>query len=191
MIVAGIALVVDVVTALLTYTMSKSNVNIRAAFLHNVADAAGLRDFLPVASAIGGLIKHNASISGAEVDCQGEVGSASAMAAAGLCATLGGSNAQIEKAAEIALEHHQVDLARRHRRESPGMLIVIVDLDLAIAWDAPPPPSALGPPDSASSTTRRRWIGLSIARNRRTALPLTTAVPRHQTQRRTRSRYRS
>ncbi len=66
----------------------------------------GIRDFLLVAAAIGGLIKHNASISGAEVGCQGEVGSASAMAAAGLCAALGGTNAQIENAAEIALEHH-------------------------------------------------------------------------------------
>jgi L-serine dehydratase len=59
-----------------------------------------------VAAAIGGLIKHNASISGAEVGCQGEVGSASAMAAAGLCAALGGTNEQVENAAEIALEHH-------------------------------------------------------------------------------------
>ncbi|MBY4894371.1 L-serine ammonia-lyase [Rhodobacteraceae bacterium N5(2021)] len=66
----------------------------------------GLRDFMMTAAAIGGLIKHNASISGAEVGCQGEVGSASAMAAAGLCAALGGTNAQIENAAEIALEHH-------------------------------------------------------------------------------------
>ncbi len=66
----------------------------------------GLQDFLLVAAAIGGLIKHNASISGAEVGCQGEVGSASAMAAAGLCAALGGTNEQIENAAEIALEHH-------------------------------------------------------------------------------------
>tara|TARA_A100001037_G_scaffold299011_1_gene323760 strand:+ start:2032 stop:3450 length:1419 start_codon:yes stop_codon:yes gene_type:complete len=66
----------------------------------------GLRDFLLTSSAIGGLIKHNASISGAEVGCQGEVGSASAMAAAGLCAALGGTNEQIENAAEIALEHH-------------------------------------------------------------------------------------
>jgi L-serine dehydratase len=66
----------------------------------------GRRTFLLTASAIGGLIKHNASISGAEVGCQGEVGSASAMAAAGLCAALGGTNAQIENAAEIALEHH-------------------------------------------------------------------------------------
>ncbi|MEL6586709.1 MAG: L-serine ammonia-lyase [Pseudomonadota bacterium] len=66
----------------------------------------GIRTFLLTAAAIGGLIKHNASISGAEVGCQGEVGSASAMAAAGLCAALGGTNAQVENAAEIALEHH-------------------------------------------------------------------------------------
>ena len=64
------------------------------------------RDFLLVAAAIGGIIKANASISGAEVGCQGEVGSAAAMAAAGLCAAFGGTNAQIENAAEIALEHH-------------------------------------------------------------------------------------
>lgn len=70
------------------------------------ADQAGVREFLLVAASIGGLIKYNASISGAEVGCQGEVGSASAMAAAGLCAALGGSNAQVENAAEIALEHH-------------------------------------------------------------------------------------
>ena len=62
--------------------------------------------FLLTASAIGALIKINASISGAEVGCQGEVGSAAAMAAAGLCAALGGGNEQIENAAEIALEHH-------------------------------------------------------------------------------------
>jgi L-serine dehydratase len=70
------------------------------------ADREGVRTFLLAAAAIGGIIKHNASISGAEVGCQGEVGSASAMAAAGLCAALGGSNAQVENAAEIALEHH-------------------------------------------------------------------------------------
>jgi L-serine dehydratase len=63
-------------------------------------------DMLLTAAAIGGLIKYNASISGAEVGCQGEVGSASAMAAAALSAALGGTNAQIENAAEIALEHH-------------------------------------------------------------------------------------
>ena len=63
-------------------------------------------EMLLTAAAVGGLIKSNASISGAEVGCQGEVGSASAMAAAALCAVLGGTNAQIENAAEIALEHH-------------------------------------------------------------------------------------
>lgn len=70
------------------------------------ATQGGIRDFLLTAAAIGGLIKHNASISGAECGCQAEVGSASAMAAAGICAALGGTNAQIENAAEIALEHH-------------------------------------------------------------------------------------
>jgi len=70
------------------------------------ADQEGIRIFLLTAAAIGGIIKANASISGAEVGCQGEVGSASAMAAAGLCAALGGSNEQVENAAEIALEHH-------------------------------------------------------------------------------------
>src|SRR5208337_2634382 len=58
------------------------------------------------ATAIGALFKMNASISGAEVGCQGEVGVACAMAAAGLAAALGGSNAQIENAAEIGMEHH-------------------------------------------------------------------------------------
>jgi len=70
------------------------------------ASKEGVRTFLLAAAAIGGIIKHNASISGAEVGCQGEVGSASAMAAAGLAAALGATNAQIENAAEIALEHH-------------------------------------------------------------------------------------
>ncbi len=70
------------------------------------ASAAGVPDFLLTAAAIGGLIKFNASISGAECGCQAEVGSAAAMAAAGLCAVLGGTPAQIENAAEIALEHH-------------------------------------------------------------------------------------
>lgn len=64
------------------------------------------RDFLLTAAAIGMIIKENASISGAEVGCQGEVGSASAMAAAGLCQLLGGSPEQVEHAAEIALEHN-------------------------------------------------------------------------------------
>lgn len=70
------------------------------------AEPAKVSEFLLTAAAIGGLIKHNASISGAEAGCQGEVGSAAAMAAAGLCAVLGGTPSQVENAAEIALEHH-------------------------------------------------------------------------------------
>ena len=65
-----------------------------------------VEDFLLTAAAIGGLVKYNASISGAEAGCQAEVGSAAAMAAAGLCAVMGGTPEQIENAAEIALEHH-------------------------------------------------------------------------------------
>ncbi|MCB1725666.1 MAG: L-serine ammonia-lyase [Gammaproteobacteria bacterium] len=65
-----------------------------------------VRTFLLTAAAVGGLIKHRSSISGAEVGCQGEVGSAAAMAAAGLCAVRGGTPRQVENAAEIALEHH-------------------------------------------------------------------------------------
>jgi L-serine dehydratase len=63
-------------------------------------------EFMLTAAAIGGLVKHNASISGAECGCQAEVGSAAAMAAAGLAAVLGGTPEQVENAAEIALEHH-------------------------------------------------------------------------------------
>jgi L-serine dehydratase len=73
---------------------------------HDGADRPAIYEFLLTAAAIGGIIKRNASISGAEVGCQGEVGSASAMAAAGLAAVLGGTPEQVENAAEIALEHH-------------------------------------------------------------------------------------
>ena len=66
----------------------------------------GRRTFLLTAAAIGALYKKNASISGAEVGCQGEVGVACSMAAAGLTAAMGGNNAQIENAAEIAMEHN-------------------------------------------------------------------------------------
>jgi L-serine dehydratase len=69
-------------------------------------DDDGVSRFMLVAAAIGALCKRNASISGAEVGCQGEVGSAAAMAAGGLAAALNASNTQIENAAEIALEHH-------------------------------------------------------------------------------------
>ncbi|WP_296479538.1 L-serine ammonia-lyase [Roseinatronobacter sp.] len=70
------------------------------------ASEARVGEFLLTAAAIGGLVKHNASISGAECGCQAEVGSAAAMAAAGLAAVLGGTPEQVENAAEIALEHH-------------------------------------------------------------------------------------
>jgi L-serine dehydratase len=70
------------------------------------SSSARISDFLLTAAAIGGLIKTNASISGAEAGCQAEVGSASAMAAAGLAAVMGGTPEQVENAAEIALEHH-------------------------------------------------------------------------------------
>ena len=79
------------------------------AYHHRFTPGASPADdetFLLTAAAIGGIVKSNASISGAEVGCQGEVGSASAMAAAGLAAVLGGTPEQIENAAEIALEHH-------------------------------------------------------------------------------------
>ena len=68
--------------------------------------ASGVHTFLLTAGAIGALYKRNASISGAEVGCQGEVGVACSMAAAGLAAALGGTNAQIENAAEIGMEHN-------------------------------------------------------------------------------------
>ncbi|MFT4125597.1 MAG: L-serine ammonia-lyase [Gordonia sp. (in: high G+C Gram-positive bacteria)] len=83
---------------------------IPAVLYHHVTSANAtfdaVRTFLLTATAIGSIVKANASISGAQAGCQGEVGTACAMAAAGLCAVLGGTPAQIENAAEIALEHH-------------------------------------------------------------------------------------
>ncbi len=70
------------------------------------ADAEGIFRYLLTAGAIGVLYKENASISGAEVGCQGEVGVACSMAAAGLVAALDGTNAQVEHAAEIGMEHN-------------------------------------------------------------------------------------
>lgn len=72
----------------------------------NISDDDIITVFLPTAAAIGSLYKRNASISGAEAGCQGEVGSACSMAAAGLTALLGGTPEQIENAAEIAMEHN-------------------------------------------------------------------------------------
>jgi L-serine dehydratase len=73
---------------------------------HPEADQPSIRDFLLTAAAVGGIIKTNASISGAEVGCQGEVGVACSMAAGALCAVLGGTPEQVENAAEIGMEHH-------------------------------------------------------------------------------------
>ncbi|GAB5487726.1 MAG: L-serine ammonia-lyase [Parasphingorhabdus sp.] len=70
------------------------------------ADAAGVETFILTAAAIGSLFKENASISGAEVGCQGEVGVACSMAAAGLTAAWGGTPLQVENAAEIGMEHN-------------------------------------------------------------------------------------
>ncbi|MCM3615705.1 L-serine ammonia-lyase [Microbacterium enclense] len=70
------------------------------------ADDRGVMTFLLTAAAIGSIYKETASISGAEVGCQGEVGSACSMAAAGFAAVLGGTPRQIENAAEIGMEHH-------------------------------------------------------------------------------------
>ncbi|MFM2405341.1 MAG: hypothetical protein RL223_3221 [Pseudomonadota bacterium] len=70
------------------------------------ANDAGIVDFLLTAGAIGILYKENASISGAEVGCQGEVGVACSMAAGALAGAMGGTPEQVENAAEIAMEHH-------------------------------------------------------------------------------------
>ncbi len=70
------------------------------------SDRKGVHDFLLAAGAVGLLFKTNASISGAEVGCQGEVGVACSMAAAGLTQALGGTNEQVENAAEIGMEHN-------------------------------------------------------------------------------------
>lgn len=130
------------------------------------ADQAGVRTFLLASAAIGGIIKHNASISGAEVGCQGEVGSASAMAAAGLCAALGGSNEQVENAAEIALEHHlgmtcdpvgglvQVPCIERN---AFGAVKAVTAASLALRGDG----THLVPLDSCVETMRQTGLDMS------------------------------
>ena len=70
------------------------------------SNEAGIKKFLATAAAIGMLYKKNASISAAEVGCQGEIGVACSMAAAALCAVMGGTNQQVENAAEIGMEHN-------------------------------------------------------------------------------------
>lgn len=86
---------------LMPYRIDAADPNPRA-----VQRRLAVHDFLLAATAIGSLIKNNASIAGAEVGCQGEVGSAAAMAAAGLTQAVGGTPNQVENAAEIAMEHH-------------------------------------------------------------------------------------
>jgi L-serine dehydratase len=127
---------------------------------HNANDRNGIRNFLLTAAAIGGLLKANASISGAEVGCQGEVGSAAAMAAAGLAAALGGTPEQIENAAEIALEHHlgmtcdpvgglvQVPCIERN---AMGAVKAVTAVSLALKGDG----SHFVPLDSAIETMRQ------------------------------------
>ena len=123
-------------------------------------------DFLLTAAAIGGLVKHNASISGAECGCQAEVGSAAAMAAAGLAAVLGGTPQQIENAAEIALEHHlgmtcdpvkglvQVPCIERN---ALGAIKAVSAASLALRGDG----QHLVPLDSAIETMRQTGLDLS------------------------------
>jgi L-serine dehydratase len=133
---------------------------------HVDADPNGIRDFLLTAAAIGGIIKHNASISGAEVGCQGEDGSASAMAAAGLCAVMGGTPEQIENAAEIALEHHlgmtcdpvgglvQVPCIERN---ALGAVKAVTAASLAIKGDG----THFVPLDAAIETMRQTGLDMS------------------------------
>ncbi|MBX3580957.1 MAG: L-serine ammonia-lyase [Rhizobiaceae bacterium] len=130
------------------------------------ADEQSVRDFLLTAAAIGGIIKNNASISGAEVGCQGEVGSASAMAAAGLCAVMGGTPEQVENAAEIALEHHlgmtcdpvgglvQVPCIERN---ALGAVKAVTAASLAIKGDG----THFVPLDAAIETMRQTGIDMS------------------------------
>ena len=134
--------------------------------IHYQAEAQDMRNFLLTAAAIGSLIKANSSISGAEMGCQGEVGSASAMAAAGLCQVLGGTPAQIENAAEIALEHHlgmtcdpiaglvQVPCIERN---GFGAIKAVAAASLALHGDG----SHIVPLDSCIETMRQTGIDMS------------------------------
>ncbi|MEX0955992.1 MAG: L-serine ammonia-lyase [Rhizobiaceae bacterium] len=133
---------------------------------HVDASERDIRDFLLTAAAVGGIIKHNASISGAEVGCQGEVGSASAMAAAGLCAVMGGTPEQVENAAEIALEHHlgmtcdpvgglvQVPCIERN---ALGSVKAVTAASLAIKGDG----SHFVPLDAAIETMRQTGLDMN------------------------------
>jgi L-serine dehydratase len=123
-------------------------------------------EFLLTAAAIGGLVKFNASISGAEAGCQAEVGSAAAMAAAGLCAVMGGTPEQVENAAEIALEHHlgmtcdpvrglvQVPCIERN---GLGAIKAVSAASLALRGDG----THLVPLDAAIETMRQTGVDMS------------------------------
>ena len=138
-------------------------------WLDHVPGAAPSRigEFLLTAAAIGGLVKHNASISGAECGCQAEVGSAAAMAAAGLAAVLGGTPQQIENAAEIALEHHlgmtcdpvaglvQVPCIERN---GLGAIKAVSAASLALRGDG----THLVPLDAAIETMRQTGADMSV-----------------------------
>jgi L-serine dehydratase len=89
-----------VIPAVLSYYLRFVHSSAKGTFKHAV------QNFLLTAGAIGMLFKKNASISAAEVGCQGEIGVACSMAAAGLTAVMGGNNQQIENAAEIGMEHN-------------------------------------------------------------------------------------
>ncbi|MAT88241.1 MAG: L-serine ammonia-lyase [Aestuariivita sp.] len=145
-------------------------------YLDHVPGASSKRieEFLLTASAIGGLVKFNASISGAEAGCQAEVGGASAMAAAGLCSVLDGSPEQIENAAEIALEHHlgmtcdpvkglvQVPCIERN---GLGAIKAVSAASLALRGDG----THLVPLDACIETLRQTGIDMS-ARYKETSL---------------------
>ncbi len=130
------------------------------------ASVKNVGEFLLTAAAIGGLVKHNASISGAECGCQAEVGSASAMAAAGLAAVLGGTPEQVENAAEIALEHHlgmtcdpvgglvQVPCIERN---ALGAIKAVSAASLAMRGDG----QHLVPLDAAIETMRQTGVDMS------------------------------
>ncbi|WP_226779187.1 L-serine ammonia-lyase [Oceaniglobus trochenteri] len=130
------------------------------------ATTARIPEFLLTAAAIGGLVKHNASISGAECGCQAEVGSAAAMAAAGLAAVMGGTPPQVENAAEIALEHHlgmtcdpvrglvQVPCIERN---GLGTIKAVSAASLALRGDG----THLVPLDSAIETMRQTGADMS------------------------------
>jgi L-serine dehydratase len=146
------------------------------------ADPEKLEDMLLTAAAIGGLIKYNASISGAEVGCQGEVGTASAMAAAALCDALGGTTAQVENAAEIALEHHlgmtcdpvrglvQVPCIERN---GMGAVKAVAAASLALAGDG----THFVPLDACIETMRQTGLDMD-ARYKETSLGgLSVAIP--------------